>query len=365
VPKGAANCPNESVNMKDRCCSRFRSPRSFLAALGVACFCGAGCGSAADGPEPAEHVPGTQPGPGTGSEPNPPSEQAAAKDVAVAEAMPETRIVEVGELSNSPPPPDCVAGLPALLPNCSPNDPTPRGLDCDGDGVLDYQVFQCDLATAERPLYFGGAFDCAPADPGLRHWVSRDEDGDGFGSGWPLCAGPGIPEGYIALDPESLSDCDDRAASVHPGAVDSWNDGVDTDCSGQDFPACDAMDPQSVLRVLPATVSCANGADLYLSSIAACGSRCLSAGALWGYVGNAGNGAASGPIRLGFRDSGGNAGSIEVMQGNLAPGSASQLFKVPFALITELELWIESDDCAPANDRYLFSNPIGAATCLY
>jgi hypothetical protein len=51
--------------------------------------------------------------------------------------------------------------------------------------VLDYQVSNCDVSTAERPPYLGGSFDCAPDDPGLRHWVRRDEDGDGIGSGYP------------------------------------------------------------------------------------------------------------------------------------------------------------------------------------
>jgi MYXO-CTERM domain-containing protein len=44
---------------------------------------------------------------------------------------------------------------------------------------------------------------------------SCDADADGFQG--PLCSG---------------DDCDDTAASVYPGAVETWYDGVDQDCSG-------------------------------------------------------------------------------------------------------------------------------------
>ena len=55
-----------------------------------------------------------------------------------------------------------------------------------------------------------------------------DQDGDGW---FPTCYDePCDPE----LDPNC--DCDDNAATIHPGAPDSSGDGVDQDCSGADGP---------------------------------------------------------------------------------------------------------------------------------
>lgn len=273
------------------------------------------------------------------------------------------RVIEIGTLTSAVPPSECTAGLPPILPGCSLNDPRPQGLDCDGDGVIDHRVYNCELATAEQPGMFGGGFDCAPDDPGLRHWVWRDADGDGYGTGTWFCAGPEIPDGYIAA-PEHGQDCDDDAAAVHPDAVDVWGDGFDMDCSGTDYPACRLLSPgQEPPRVLLSDAC--DGPDLYLSSIAACGDRCLNSGALWGFVGNAGRAPAPGPIVVQFRDDRGNTGSLQVTGEGLAPGGAAPLFNVPFSLVTEVEIWIETEDCGPDNDRYLFSHPNGDRICPF
>jgi hypothetical protein len=52
-----------------------------------------------------------------------------------------------------------------------------------------------------------------------------------------------------------------------------------------------------------------------------------------------------------------------VTSDGLAPGAATPLFQVPFALITELELWIDGADCALDNNRYLFAHPNGDLIC--
>jgi hypothetical protein len=43
-------------------------------------------------------------------------------------------------------------------------------------------------------------------------------------------------DGYCA----EVDDCDDGDASIHPGAVDTFGDGIDQDCNGIDFPGTDA-----------------------------------------------------------------------------------------------------------------------------
>lgn len=50
----------------------------------------------------------------------------------------------------------------------------------------------------------------------------QDADGDGYGT-------PG-------------EDCNDNDASIHPGATETADDGVDSDCDGLDDPAADTGD---------------------------------------------------------------------------------------------------------------------------
>jgi hypothetical protein len=290
----------------------------------------------------------------------------APGSAATAPANPPQRIIEVGVLTNSPPPASCLEGLPAFLPNCTPGIGGPlRGLDCDGDAVLDYQVFNCDVSTAERPPYFGGSFDCAPDDPGLRHWVLRDGDGDGMGSGTPLCAGPDVPLGYVASALDSQDDCDDGNAHVHPGAPDVWGDGADSDCFNDDLPVCTGLAPDMDVERAPIGLgTCPDGPDIYLSRIAVCGGRCNNGGSLFGYVGNSGSRELAGPLEVHFRDSTGAEGSLQLDVGQLAPGAASSLFEVPYGLVTRVEVWIDSGDCAAGNDRFVHLNPNGDQICL-
>lgn len=83
-----------------------------------------------------------------------------------------------------------------------------------------------------------------------------DEDGDGYWdcydsdcAGSPACSpgwdqdGDGYCEGVDGgcYDGSNAGDCNDLAASVHPGAPDVWGDGVDNDCDGV-LPGEDAGD---------------------------------------------------------------------------------------------------------------------------
>ena len=85
------------------------------------------------------------------------------------------------------------------------------GVDNDCDGLIDEDFEE------SRPWY-------------------ADQDEDGYGDAMSRLRGCEQPPGFVA----DHSDCDDQDASVHPGADDSWYDGVDGDCAGDDDHDADA-----------------------------------------------------------------------------------------------------------------------------
>ncbi len=108
-----------------------------------------------------------------------------------------------------------------------------------------------------------------PGDDAPTSWWA-DADGDGFGD-------PGDPFGSLSCgDPGGQAsnddDCDDDDLAVHPGAAETWYDGVDSDCAGDDDfdqdvdgvqaetwgTDCDDTNP-AIFPGAPET--CANGGD--------------------------------------------------------------------------------------------------------
>ncbi len=103
--------------------------------------------------------------------------------------------------------------------------------DCDdaAPGVNPGATEVCDGLNTDE--------DCSGAadddDPGVTGTtlLYDDLDGDGFGdeadAGTEWCDPPSTTSA-------SQDDCDDGDPSVYPGATDSWYDGVDSDCGGED-----------------------------------------------------------------------------------------------------------------------------------
>jgi hypothetical protein len=93
--------------------------------------------------------------------------------------------------------------------------------DCDDDAswTNPESVETCDEADN----------DCdGEVDEGLSEWYP-DADGDGYGDA--------SVEPFVTCTPDlgmvaDHSDCDDRDASIHPGAIDTFCDGIDGDCDG-------------------------------------------------------------------------------------------------------------------------------------
>ncbi len=113
------------------------------------------------------------------------------------------------------------------------------GTDSDCDGWSDYDA---DFDGHDSGGFTGGT-DCDDGDAGVSPDAEEtfyddvddncdggaddnDADGDGYSS-------PGYPSGALGGD-----DCDDDEASTNPDAEDTWYDGVDSDCGGEeDFDA--------------------------------------------------------------------------------------------------------------------------------
>jgi hypothetical protein len=58
-----------------------------------------------------------------------------------------------------------------------------------------------------------------------------DADGDGYGASTAVPASSCTDEGVA----DNADDCDDNAASIHPGATETPADGIDQDCNGDDL----------------------------------------------------------------------------------------------------------------------------------
>jgi len=72
-----------------------------------------------------------------------------------------------------------------------------------------------------------------------------DLDGDGFGNPDDVSWACTPPLDTVATD----GDCDDRDATIHPGAAEICDDGVDQDCSGRADNTCPVIEGVSALKV--------------------------------------------------------------------------------------------------------------------
>jgi len=119
--------------------------------------------------------------------------------------------------------------------------------DKDGDGYDSECVYQRDGSTGNDCLDDDDPGACGEADPAglgalgvypgaIDTWYDgTDANCDSYDD-WDADYDGYIPNGYSSVYTGTLSanDCDDTDNSVNPGESDTWYDGEDTNCSGND-----------------------------------------------------------------------------------------------------------------------------------
>jgi hypothetical protein len=84
--------------------------------------------------------------------------------------------------------------------------------------------------NAKHGCTWGFAIMMTVAAPALASTWYQDLDGDNYGNCNVTIEAPSQPVGYVAI----CGDCSDANASIHPGAVEIPGDGIDQDCNGME-----------------------------------------------------------------------------------------------------------------------------------
>ncbi len=120
-------------------------------------------------------------------------------------------------------------------------DPATVTRDCDQPSNTVDDGTDCDDSSADA--HPGGIEACDGLDNDCDGFVDEDEargastwyldvDGDGYGGDTATVTACDQPSN--AVDVSLATDCDDGDASVNPGASETYYDGIDSDCAGDD-----------------------------------------------------------------------------------------------------------------------------------
>ncbi len=153
-------------------------------------------------------------------------------------------------------------------PDCIPTDEIPYDgvdQDCDGEDLTDVdgdgqdstEVGGRDCDDTDPEVHAGNAEECNGIDDDCDGLIDADDtynlvggetayhdaDGDGYGDPDTEAVFCEVPSGWLAMS----EDCDDSDASVHPGAKEICDDGIDNDCRGWD---AECREPQVICATL-------------------------------------------------------------------------------------------------------------------
>ena len=243
--------------------------------------------------------------------------------------------------------------------DCDDTDPTKsiKGFrDGDGDGYTSTKP-ECfaTLPPGYQPLM--GSPDCDDESAERQVEAFLDADGDRYGRpGASYCVkAPGPDGSYPPLFSGTSGDCDDNDPSVHPLVEEHWDDGIDSNCDGNEDPlkcepfgvtncGCELLSTTGV----PVVPSCA-GADLVFVGQVTCHSSC--SGSTVFLVGNQGTLPAGAAVDLVTAD-----GKRTRVDGDLGPGKVSR----PVVVIGNAKaVHIEATaaQCDTTNDEVVVVDP--------
>lgn len=200
-------------------------------------------------------------------------------------------------------------------------------LDQDGDGYCRSETLTCggDTWPAGYILHENRYDDCDDMDSQLQRYGYEDRDGDRERSVTPtLCLPEDYPERYVF---EYGADCDDENPLIATYRPDLFEDGVDSNCDGQDgFEQicdpnepwnCDCRQENETDESETLSTTCPDGIDLSLIDMTTCGGYCLGH-SVYITIANQGGVAMSGEILIVY-----TSHSINDAYVSISPESAS------------------------------------------
>lgn len=242
--------------------------------------------------------------------------------------------------------------------DADPNTFTEGYWDGDEDGVPDVGTKSClglrNVAEAPDWSRPGNGLDCAPDDPARsdRGRFDRDADGYPYIEGcYPKGEAPDVTlpvavDVNCNIDIDCNLDCDDDNAAVNPGAVEQFDDDVDSNCDGDDAPHCRSV---PMLALAPTSGECSDTADVAVAAVLECTRPCEKP-VVHIQLQNRGHVLFDGTIRVTAKSD--DYTWVDEFHAVIAPGDGGFFQQLSIERRDLYRVGIETDrvDCTPSND---------------